>query len=439
MRLWNNHPKARCVYIAHLEEIADNKMREWKGKFGNLLGGKNLVKLTGESTADLKLLEQGDIIFSTPKNWDALSRRWKQRKNVATIGLFVVDDIHLIGSDIGPVIEVIVSRARYISAQTDHPIRIVALGASLANARDLGDWMGAPNSAIFNFHPSVRPVPLELHIQGYTIPHFASLMIAMTKPCYTAITTLSPNESAIVFVATRKQSRLTAFDLLRLSISDGDERKFLNCSAEDLAPYLEQISDQALAQTLEYGVAFYHEALSEQDKQIVHELFKSGAILLLVCSRNASWGLELQGRLVVIMGCQYYHGKDHRYIDYPIADVLHMIGRASRPVEGEVGRCVLMCQAVKKEFYKKFLHEALPVESHLDHYLHDHFNAEIVTKTIESKQDAVDYLTWTFLYRRIAQNPNYYVFFNLHRICKELLIITFQTTCQSWLKILWKT
>ena len=44
---------------------------------------------------------QGNIIVSTPEKWDVLSRRWKQRKNVQTISLFIADELHLIGGDEG--------------------------------------------------------------------------------------------------------------------------------------------------------------------------------------------------------------------------------------------------------------------------------------------------------------------------------------------------
>lgn len=67
-----------------------------------------------------------------------------------------------------------------------------------------------------------------------------------------------------------------------------------------------------------------------------------------------------------------------------------------------------MCHAPRKEYYKKFLFEPYPVESHLAYTLHDHLAAEVVTKTVANKQDAVDWLTWTFYYRRLGQNPNYY-------------------------------
>lgn len=64
--------------------------------------------------------------------------------------------------------------------------------------------------------------------------------------------------------------------------------------------------------------------------------------------------------------------------------------------------------APKREYYKKFLFEPFPCESHLNHFLADHLNSEVVAKTIQNKQDCVDWITWTFMYRRLTQNPNYY-------------------------------
>ncbi|KAF0300039.1 putative U5 small nuclear ribonucleoprotein helicase [Amphibalanus amphitrite] len=156
------------------------------------------------------------------------------------------------------------------------------------------------------------------------------------------------------------------------------------------------------------GVAYLHEGLSVADRHLVEQLFDSGALQVAVASRSLVWSLSVFSHLVIIMDTQYYDGKTHSYEDYPITDVLQAVGRANRTRDDHDSKCVLLCQSSRKDFYKKFLYEPIPVESHLDHTLHDHFNAEIVTKTIENKQDAVDYLTWTFLYRRMAQNPNYY-------------------------------
>lgn len=133
--------------------------------------------LTGETAIDLKLLAKAQLIVSTPEHWDILSRRWKQRKNVQSIRLFIADELHLLGGGAGgegsvddegkgPVMEVICSRMRYMSAQIERPVRIVALSHSISNARDVAAWLGVSASYTFNFHPSVRPLALELHIQG---------------------------------------------------------------------------------------------------------------------------------------------------------------------------------------------------------------------------------------------------------------------------------
>ena len=76
-----------------------------------------------------------------------------------------------------------------------------------------------------------------------------------------------------------------------------------------MSPYL-----QTLVETLSNGVAYLHEGLSEVERKIVEQLFSSGAIQILVVSRNLCWGLTVSAHLVVVMDTQFYDGRGHRSV-----------------------------------------------------------------------------------------------------------------------------
>ena len=97
-------------------------------------------------------------------------------------------------------------------------VSFLGLSTALANAKDLADWLGIEGqTGLYNFRPSVRPVPLEVHISGYPGKHYCPRMISMNKPAFQAIQQHSPNKPTLIFVSSRRQTRLTALDLIALS------------------------------------------------------------------------------------------------------------------------------------------------------------------------------------------------------------------------------
>ncbi|KAG0625562.1 hypothetical protein M758_2G065100 [Ceratodon purpureus] len=407
MRLFNTQPDMKVIYIAPLKALVRERMDGWgKGLARSL--NKKLVELTGDFTPDMRALLAADIIISTPEKWDGISRNWHNRSYVTKVGLMVIDEIHLLGADRGPILEVIVSRMRYISSQTGAPVRFIGLSTALANARDLANWLGIDEVGLYNFKPSVRPVPLEVHIQGYPGKFYCPRMNSMNKPAYAAITTHSPFKPVLIFVSSRRQTRLTALDLIQYTSADERPRQFLSMTEDEMAMIVSQVSDENLKHTLQFGIGLHHAGLNDRDRSLVEELFTNTKIQILVCTSTLAWGVNLPAHLVIIKGTEFFDGKTKRYVDFPITDVLQMMGRAGRPQFDQHGKAVILVHDPKKSFYKKFLYEPFPVESMLTQHLHDHFNAEVVAGTISSKQDAVDYLTWTYLFRRLVMNPSFY-------------------------------
>ncbi|QKX54132.1 uncharacterized protein TRUGW13939_01216 [Talaromyces rugulosus] len=409
LRHWAQGKAGRAVYIAPFQELIDQRYNDWQKRLSPVAGGKTIVKLTGETTADLKLLDSADLVLATPVQWDVLSRQWQRRKNVQSVSLFIADELHLVGGYLGYTYEIVVSRMQFIKLQTESDMRLIGLSVPLSNARDIGEWIGANRHFIYNFSPSARPVPLELHIQSFTIPHFPSLMMAMAKPVYHAIANqLSSDKPALVFVPSRKQVRSTAIDILAACVADDNEDRFLHADVNEISPLLERLHERTLAESVSHGVGYYHEALSNNDKRIVSHLFNIGAIQVMLASRDVCWEIDFTAHLVIVMGTQFFEGREHRYIDYPISEILQMFGKASRPGVDKVGRGLLMVSETKRPYYKRFLAEALPLESGLAQALHDAFVTEVSTKTVGSTQDAVDWMTYTYFYRRLLANPSFY-------------------------------
>jgi hypothetical protein len=157
---------------------------------------------------------------------------------------------------------------------------------------------------------SARPLDMDIHLQSYSIPHFPSLMIAMSKPAYLAVTEYSPTKPVIVFVPSRKQCDLTATDIELHCLADNDEKRFLNVEESELQRHLDHVTDQALVEHLKNGIGIYHEALNKQDKRIVERLFTAGAIQIIVASRVSDFlSFFVHKPILSSAGCRMEHSR----------------------------------------------------------------------------------------------------------------------------------
>ena len=404
---FRERPGSKVVYIAPMKALVRERVQDWRKRLTRQMGLK-LVELTGDNTPDTRTIRDADIIITTPEKWDGISRSWQTRGYVRQVSLVVIDEIHLLGGDRGPILEIIVSRMNYIASQSKGSVRLVGMSTACANAMDLGIWLGV-KEGLFNFRHSVRPVPLEIFIDGFPEQRgFCPLMQSMNRPTFLAIKNHSPDKPVIVFVASRRQTRLTAKDLINFCGMEDNPRRFVRMSEGDLQLNLSRVKDEALREALSFGIGLHHAGLVEADRQLAEELFANNKIQILVATSTLAWGVNLPAHLVVVKGTQFFDAKIEGYKDMDLTDVLQMLGRAGRPQFDSSGVARIFTQDAKKAFYKHFLHTGFPVESSLHNVLDNHLGAEVSAGTIATKQDALDYLTWTFFFRRLHKNPSYY-------------------------------
>jgi activating signal cointegrator complex subunit 3 len=127
-------------------------------------------------------------------------------------------------------------------------------------------------------------------------------MATMNKPCFAAIKEMSPTKPVLVFVASRRQTRLTAFDIISYAASDEQPKVFLGCSDTYIESLAEEIQDEALRHTITFGIGLHHAGLSTSDREVVEKLFLERKIQILVATATLAWGVNLPAHLVIVKG-----------------------------------------------------------------------------------------------------------------------------------------
>jgi len=410
---------SKIVYIAPKAIVAQHTFERWQKMFsvaGPLKDrGVEVSMLQGSDTIeDVATLNASKIVVASAAAWDMVTRKWRKRDVILKVGLVICDRLHLLGSEFGPQFEVVLARMRLIESRggSNLTIRMVGLGASLANATDVAAWLGVTSKGLFNFHPSVRPEPLMIQLHGFEIGNYSAMMLAVSKPLFSVVRSLCAkrrDKNGLVFVPSSKQCKLTAVDIFTYARStDVDFLSAEDKIREGLERVLPTVQDPTLAQTLRRGVGFITFGMKKGDLNRVRGLFLDGVIRIVVCPAAMSWNLQLRAYLVCIVGTQQYDSRSHGLVDYRVADLLDMVGRAGRSNVDDEGRAHIFTHANKKDFLRKVLSDPLPIESHLDQSVHDYLNTDIQNEIVQSKDDAVDWFTWTLFYRRVAKNPNYY-------------------------------
>ncbi|GFZ10593.1 U5 small nuclear ribonucleoprotein helicase [Actinidia rufa] len=272
-----NHSNYKIVYVAPMKAL----VAEVVGNLSNRLQHYDVKvkELSGDQTLTRQQIEETQIIVTTPEKWDIITRKSGDRTYTQLVKLLIIDEIHLLHDNRGPVLESIVARTvRQIETTKEH-IRLVGLSSTLPNYEDVALFLRVDlNKGLFHFDNSYRPCPLAQQYIGITVKKPLQRFQLMNDVCY----------EKVIDIAGKYQDSV---------------------SREILHSHTELVKSNDVKDLLPYGFAIHHAGMARADRQLVEDLFADGHVQVLMLGRAGRPQYDSYGEGIIITGhseLQYY-------------------------------------------------------------------------------------------------------------------------------------
>lgn len=393
----------KALYLVPLRSLAFEKYHEFK-KYESL--GITTAMSVGDFDTSAQELQSADIIILTTERADSLIRHGANW--LPEVGIVVVDEIHLLNdSSRGPTLEMVVATI----LNTMPSVQIVSLSATISNADEIAHWLDAEL-----VKSTWRPIPLRegVHFNGNILFDDGSSRQVRGKRnnelANLVRDIMDEDGQVLVFVSSRR-STISAAQTLAKHVSpylSEESKEYLRSLAQTIGggrsiPETSRI----LARTIINGVAFHHAGLSNQERVLIENAFKSNYLKVITATPTLAAGVNLPARRVIIRDYRRYDSSRGNH-PIPVLEYKQMSGRAGRPKYDSYGESVLIARSeyeLDSLMEQYVLAEPEEITSKLasQKALRFHLLALISSKIVNTIDDIDSFLAKTFFSSQFEQ------------------------------------
>ncbi len=427
----------RCLYIAPLKALASEKYQDFQKKYEPL--GIKIGIATGDLDSPSRNLNRYQILIATAEKVDSLLRS-RAKWLIDSLSVVVLDEIHFINDGSrGPTLEILTARIKQLNPN----IQIVALSATVSNAKEMAAWLKAEC-----VESTWRPIPLregvyfneEIKFDGFGIKK-----ISEEPPddlSKLVIDTLRGKGQVLVFVNSRRSAQASSLLLCHEVgplLSPQEKRQLTLLSQEMLKGSGETTKIcHKLANVVKQGVAFHHAGLRPQQRKLIEDSFRSNLIRVICSTPTLAAGVNLPARRAIVRDSKRYEaGTGAAYI--PTSEYKQCAGRAGRPGYDDFGEAVMIAKSFSEArfFFEHYIEaKAEPVISKLgnESVLRIHVLAALASGHVHDINSMFEFISHTFLaHQKLTPNlieiiSNIFTFLEKHGLIEKSGFRYFATT-----------
>jgi helicase len=341
--------KKKVIYTCPLRALAGEHYADFKRKYSSP-DSKTKIRFavsTGDLDSSSSYLKNFDVIMTTYEKLASLLRHKSEWLN--DVGCIIVDEIHELDSDRGPVLEIALTQLRINNPK----IKILGLSATIPNAKELSEWLNA-ELILSDFRPTKlrEGILLESEVEYNDGSKESGELEEIMEE------NLKNNKQMLVFVNSRKRAEQMAKKISPLTKKFSAENSFtLEKIADKALNVLESPTEQcsSLSDSIRQGAAFHHAGLVNEQRAIVEESFREGKIKILCATPTLAAGVNTPADVVIIPSLYRFEKFGMELIS--VREYKQMAGRSGRPKFSSEGKSIIVASAdnQKELFMERFV------------------------------------------------------------------------------------